>query len=198
MHRLLAAAIGVAPLPLHLSSKTYLHDLCANMNRRQRSARDAGRSSVQLHTLIFFAGAEGDGTSSGGGGPKEEHAYVLDVETSPGTDPSLTVIVPRYGIEGQVKLPVAANDKHLIRSPAEHRISYEDENGLVTSIRVFDKIKLKVWVKISQDHQRELILDLLQPIFGDTSEKGLPSEQKRTESAESSSRAKKRQRTSNK
>ena len=92
VHRLLAAAIGVAPLPVHLSSKSYLHDLAANMNRRHRSAQLAGRASVQLHTLIFFSGD----------GAKEEDAYVLDVDTAEASEPSFTVMVPRYGIEGRV------------------------------------------------------------------------------------------------
>eukprot|EP00985_Skeletonema_marinoi_P003582 scaffold1546_cov121-Skeletonema_marinoi.AAC.10 len=84
VHRLLAAAIGVAPLPVFLSSKSHLHDLAANMNRRHRAAQLAGRASVQLHTLIFFAGGE----EGEGGGAKEEDAYVLDVETSPNSEPS--------------------------------------------------------------------------------------------------------------
>lgn len=159
VHRLLAAATGVAPLPAHLSSKTYLHDLCANMNRRNRSAQNAGRSSVQLHTLIFFAG---DGDSGGGGGAREEDAYVLDVETAPEQDPSLRIIVPRYGIEGQVKLPLAADDPRLKRHPEDHKIEIQD--GDVTHVvRVFDKVKVRIWVKISPDHQRELVLDLIEP-----------------------------------
>jgi exosome complex exonuclease DIS3/RRP44 len=154
-HRLLAAAIGVGPLPPHLSSKSYMHDLCANMNRRHRAAQLAGRASVQLHTLIFFAGDGG----------KEEDAYVLDVETAEASDPSFRVMVPRYGIEGRVKLTVDADDPNLIRSPEEHRLSYQDGSKTV-AIQVFDKIKVRIWVREAQDHQRELVLDLLEPKFG--------------------------------
>jgi len=161
VHRLLAAAIGVAPLPAHLSSKSYLHDLCANMNRRSRSAQNAGRDSVQLHTLIFFAGDGGEG-----GGPKEEDAYVLDVETLPDTDPSIRIIVPRYGIEGQVRLPISADDPRLVRVAGDHRLTVQSGDS-ERSIRVFDKVKVKIWVKVSPDHQRELVLDLLEPTFGD-------------------------------
>lgn len=138
------------------------------MNRRQRGAREAGRSSVQLHTLIFFAGdgGDGDGTSSSGGGPKEEYAYVLDLDTPPDTNPVMTVIVPRYGIEGVVKLPISGDDERLSRFPAEHRITYKDDGGQNISVRVFDRVKVRVWVKVSQNHQRELVLDLLEPSFG--------------------------------
>jgi exosome complex exonuclease DIS3/RRP44 len=155
VHRLLAAAIGLSPLPQHLSSKSYLHDLCANMNRRHRAAQLAGRASVQLHTLIFFAG----------NGAKEEEAYVLDVETADTSEPSFTVMVPRYGIEGRVKLSIAADDPNLVRSPAEHRISYKQGRKNAT-VQVLDKVKVRIWVREIQDHQRELVLDLLEPTFG--------------------------------
>ena len=160
VHRLLAAAIGVDPLPVHLSSKSYLHDLAANMNRRHRAAQLAGRASVQLHTLIFFSGA-----NSG----KEEDAYVLDVDTSETAEPSFTVIVPRYGIEGRVKLPnTAADDPNLLRHVEQHRVQYKDhKTGEVTaSVQVFEKVRVKIWVRTIQENQKELVLDLIEPIFG--------------------------------
>ena len=117
-----AAAIGVAPLPVQLPSKSYLHDLAANMNRRHRSAQMAGRASVQLHTLIFFSGEAGGVTVD---------AYVLDVDTTytEGVKPALRVIVPRYGIEGRVELnDVDADDPRLVRhNEGLHKIQYCDE-----------------------------------------------------------------------
>mmetsp|Transcript_21963 Transcript_21963/g.46201 ORF Transcript_21963/g.46201 Transcript_21963/m.46201 type:complete len:1045 (+) Transcript_21963:124-3258(+) len=150
VHRLLAAAINVAPLPLHLSSKSYLHDLCSNMNRRHRAAQLAGRASVQLHTLIFFAN-----------GSKEEDAYVLDVETAEKSDPSIRVMVPQYGIEGQVKLPVSSDDPKLIRLPKENKIVFDNK----IAIQVFDKVRVKVWVREIQAYQRELVIELMNPSF---------------------------------
>ena len=151
VHRLLAAAINVAPLPPHLSSKSYLHDLCANMNRRHRAAQLAGRASVQLHTLIFFASDSA----------KEEDAYVLDVETAEKSHPSIRVMVPRYGIEGQIKLPVPFDDPRLVRLPKQNKIIF-DKN---ISIQVFDKIRVKIWVREVQGYQRELVIDLVSPLF---------------------------------
>lgn len=157
VHRLLAAAIGVAPLPVQLSSKSYLHDLAANMNRRHRSAQLAGRASVQLHTLIFFSGEAGG---------KDIEAYVLDVDTSENTKPSLRVIVPRYGIEGSVEVPVEVNDAKLTRDPVMHCIHYDNgEDKSVSTVRVFDQIKIKVWVRNLVDG-KELVMDLVQPTFG--------------------------------
>jgi exosome complex exonuclease DIS3/RRP44 len=162
VHRLLAAAIGDAPLPQHLTSRSHVHDLCENMNRRHRSAQLAGRASVQLHTLTYFSG----------GGSKEEYAYVLDVETSEAKDPSLSVIVPRYGIEGCVQIPILAADIHCWkRYPDIHKISYQVDATNVVSVQVFDKVKVKIWVRESQDHHRELVLDLLEPTFSNSATK---------------------------
>lgn len=151
VHRLLAAAIGVSPLPPQLSSKSYLHDLCANMNRRHRSAQLAGRSSVQLHTLIFFASCP----------PRQELGYVLDIETSATAEkPFCSVFVPKYGIEGKVTIPVAGDDDNLERYPEQHKLVYKSK-----SLQVFDKVKVSIWVRESEDHHRELVMDLIEPSF---------------------------------
>ncbi|KAL9187896.1 hypothetical protein ACHAXT_006274 [Thalassiosira profunda] len=184
VHRLLAAAIGVAPLPVFLSSKSHLHDLAANMNRRHRAAQLAGRASVQLHTLIFFAGGE-DGEE--GGGAKEEDAYVLDVATSPNSEPSFSVMVPRYGIEGKVRLTnIDGKDECLVRDPERHRLGYKDaETGkMLASVTVFDKVRVKIWVRKTRD-RRELVVDLLEPkLLADP-----------TSSSEGASSSKKKQKT---
>jgi exosome complex exonuclease DIS3/RRP44 len=150
VHRLLAAAIGVAPLPPHLSSKTYLHDLAANMNRRHRAAQLAGRASVQLHTLIFFSDA----------GKQEEDAYVMDVDTTEGKVPSFAVMVPRYGIEVKVKLPLEADDPCIQRLPSEHKVTVQKPN-YSRSIKVFDKVRVQIAVAELENHHRELVVELL-------------------------------------
>jgi exosome complex exonuclease DIS3/RRP44 len=119
------------------------------MNRRHRAAQLAGRASVQLHTLIFF----------GSEAAREEDAYVLDVETAEKTDPSISVMVPRYGIEGRLKLPIESDDPKLVRLPNEHKFVY-DTNA---SIQVFDRVKVKIWVREVQEHQRELVIELVSP-----------------------------------
>ena len=163
VHRLLAAAIGVAPLPVFLSSKSHLHDLAANMNRRHRAAQLAGRASVQLHTLIFFAGGEDGGEE--GGGAKEEDAYVLDIETSDNSEPSFSVMVPRYGIEGRVRLSSHLDkDGCLVRDPEKHKLIYKEPGTgkVLASVGVFDKVRVKIWVRSSRD-RKELVVDLLEP-----------------------------------
>ena len=70
VHRLLAASIGVEPLPTLLHSKTYLQKLAANMNKRHHASKIADRLSTKLHSLIVLL----DGQNK----PKVEDAYVLD------------------------------------------------------------------------------------------------------------------------
>jgi exosome complex exonuclease DIS3/RRP44 len=166
VHRLLAAAIGVSPLPIQLSSKSYLHDLTANMNRRHRSAQLAGRASVQLHTLIFFSGD----------GIREEDAYVLDVDTSETSHPSLSVMVPRYGIEGRVTLSdISPTDPLLKRDAENHTMTYKD-----ASVQVFDKVRIKIFVRELEDHQRELVIELLEPMLQAQSSEERASKRSRT------------------
>jgi exosome complex exonuclease DIS3/RRP44 len=127
------------------------------MNRRHRAAQLAGRASVQLHTLIFFAVDEA----------REEDAYVLDIDTAEKSEPSISVMVPRYGIEGRVKIPVSYDDPELVRLPNEHRITYRRN----ISVQVFDRIRVKLWVREVHDYQRELVIELVTPLFEPTESK---------------------------
>ena len=54
VHRLLAASLGLAPLPDSARDRAGVHALTDNLNTRHRNAQMAGRASVELHTLIFF------------------------------------------------------------------------------------------------------------------------------------------------
>ena len=131
------------------------------MNRRHRAAQLAGRASVQLHTLIFFASDSS----------KEEDAYVLDVETADKSDPILSVIVPRYGIEGRIKLPIDSEDPNLVRVSKEHKIVIKQSisGARDISIQVFDKVRVKIYVRQLQEYQRELVMELLTPSLSSSS-----------------------------
>jgi exosome complex exonuclease DIS3/RRP44 len=54
VHRLLAAALGLHPLPDAIRDKELLRGVAENNNLRHHNAQMAGRASVELHTLIFF------------------------------------------------------------------------------------------------------------------------------------------------
>jgi hypothetical protein len=56
VHRVLMAALGLAPLPEPQRDADALGGVVSNLNTRHRGAQCAGRASVELHTLIFFRG----------------------------------------------------------------------------------------------------------------------------------------------
>ncbi|GJP42957.1 hypothetical protein CLOM_g2477 [Closterium sp. NIES-68] len=88
VHRLLAAAIGLTPLPDQTKDKNALTALTDNLNYRNRNAQMAGRASVELHTLIFFRTR-----------PTDAEGRIVMVRSN-----GLIVFVPKYGIEGPVYL----------------------------------------------------------------------------------------------
>ena len=54
VHRVLMAALGLQPLPDSLRDHVAVRPVVDNLNLRHRNAQQAGRASVELHTLIFF------------------------------------------------------------------------------------------------------------------------------------------------
>ena len=54
VHRVLAATLGITPLPPSMRDAAGLRAVVDNLNLRHRNAQMAGRASVELHTLIFF------------------------------------------------------------------------------------------------------------------------------------------------
>lgn len=84
VHRLLAVAIGADVTYPELLDKKKTHELCHNLNYRNRMAQYAGRASVALHTHLFFRGKVQD-----------EEGYVLFVKKN-----ALQVLIPKYGLEG--------------------------------------------------------------------------------------------------
>ncbi|CAM9627658.1 unnamed protein product, partial [Sphacelaria rigidula] len=151
VHRLLGAAIGVAPLPTFLMDKAHLHDLTENMNRRHRAAQLAGRSSVALHTEMFFAQ-----------NPTEEDAFVLSVDPS-----KLGVIVPRFGIEGSIKLDAGDGefkfDQKKLTLVYVPRISGGE--GTHSRIQIMDKVRVYVDVVNTAQHEGAR-MTLVSPVMG--------------------------------
>ncbi|CAM9805277.1 unnamed protein product [Ectocarpus sp. 6 AP-2014] len=151
VHRLLGAAIGVAPLPAFLMDKALLHNLTENMNRRHRSAQLAGRASVGLHTEMYFAN-----------NPTEEDAFVLSVDKT-----KLSVIVPRFGIEGTIELDAGDGtfdfDKQALKLVYVPPSSAGDVGQ--TSIQIMDKVRVFVDVVNNARHQGAR-MTLISPVMG--------------------------------
>ncbi|CAM9386877.1 unnamed protein product [Ectocarpus sp. 13 AM-2016] len=152
VHRLLGAAIGVAPLPAFLMDKALLHNLTENMNRRHRSAQLAGRASVGLHTEMYFAN-----------NPTEEDAFVLSVDKT-----KLSVIVPRFGIEGTIELDAGDGtfdfDKQALKLVYVPPSSAGDVGQ--TSIQIMDKA-VRVYVDVVNNARHQgARMTLISPVIG--------------------------------
>ena len=153
VHRLLAAAIGVAPLPVRAQNKTAVHDVAGNLNKRHNAAQLAGRASVQLYTQIFFKDR-----------PQEADAVVVRVRAN-----GLVVLVPRFGIEGPVFLGPRGKEGSAKVAEAASRVKYDEKNetlehldhpGVV--IHCFEEVRVHISVE-DLGMRQELKLKLITP-----------------------------------
>ncbi|KAG8533308.1 uncharacterized protein KY384_002091 [Bacidia gigantensis] len=87
-HRQLAAAIGYEELDQSLLSKHKLEEVCSNINVRHRNAQMAGRASIEYYVGQALKGQV-----------VEEEGFVMRVFEN-----GFVVFVPRFGIEGLIRL----------------------------------------------------------------------------------------------
>ncbi len=146
VHRLLAAAIGLEPLPDSYENKDGMRQLTDNMNFRHHNAQMAGRASVTLHTLLYFKDR-----------PTLETACVMRVKGN-----GAVVLVPRYGIEGPVYVAGKGDEEALVRD-----YTYDEANMALVhnrddsrSLRVFDEVRVKIEVVEVAPHRNSLRMTL--------------------------------------
>ena len=127
VHRQLAAAIDYEPLDQSLMSKAKLEAVCRNINVRHRNAQMAGRASVEYYVGQALKGRV-----------IEEEGFVMRVFSN-----GFVVFVPRFGIEGLIRLKDMANP--------EPTGEYDAENYVLTItgsrnnvVGLFDKVKVKI------------------------------------------------------
>ncbi|KAG9288456.1 hypothetical protein G9A89_015662 [Geosiphon pyriformis] len=133
VHRLLAACIE--PNSVYGSELTDIHkmqSLCEGLNYRHRMAQMAARSSVELHTNIFFKDKI-----------EQEEGFVTRILKN-----GFIVLVPRYGIEGIVyssptKTALAASAPPVVYNPRNNSLDSSTNN---VSIKLFDKIIVQITI----------------------------------------------------
>jgi len=146
VHRLLAAAEGIDPLPVAYEKKDHMKELCDNLNKRHHMAQLAGRASIALHTVVFFRG-----------NPRDSMAMVSRVRHR-----GIVVVVPEFGIEGKISFGKSDQD-------AKANFDFdEDEMQLVhkktgLKVQIFDEVKVHLRVHRSVTHRETLVISLLQP-----------------------------------
>ncbi|KAK1819775.1 exosome catalytic subunit dis3 [Friedmanniomyces endolithicus] len=93
-HRQLAAAIEYEPLDPSLQSRAKLEAVCKNINVRHRNAQMAGRASVEYYVGQALKGRV-----------LEEDGFIMRIFSN-----GFVVFVPRFGIEGLIRLRDMAKD----------------------------------------------------------------------------------------
>ncbi|DBA70092.1 TPA: hypothetical protein ACH3X2_012255 [Trebouxia sp. C0005] len=174
VHRLLAASLGLAPLPESARDRAGVHALTDNLNTRHRNAQMAGRASVELHTLIFF----------------KDRTIIADARITRVRANGLILFVPKYGIEGPVYLTKKESSKNQDSRSSNHvQASTTASNGTTAdsqsasssqdefvldedkqmvmskdgrrSYTVFDKAAVRISVEETFGHRRHLQLMLV-------------------------------------
>ena len=150
VHRLLAAAIGVIPLPAGNADRSKQQELCSVMNRRHKAAQYAQRASVNLYTLLFFSK------------PAKEVAYVLTL-----SDTSAAVLVPKFGVEGLVsyesicKRLSSVGPLRVEFDAGAHAVEFLQESGQVAlRLAVFQQVSVGIRVEEGSAGDRSLVIEL--------------------------------------
>ncbi|XP_033334555.2 exosome complex exonuclease RRP44-like protein Dis3 [Megalopta genalis] len=143
VHRLLAVCIGADATYPELLDKKKNHELCHNLNYRNRMAQYAGRASVALNTHLFFREKIQD-----------EEGYILFVRKN-----ALQVLIPKYGLEGTLYL------KDNKEAGVSFQYGAEDHSQTCENIifRTFDPVIVQICLDRSNVQHEKLIFKLVHP-----------------------------------
>ncbi|KAI5206667.1 hypothetical protein AUEXF2481DRAFT_9194 [Aureobasidium subglaciale EXF-2481] len=127
-HRQLAAAIDYEPLDASLLSKAKLEGVCKNINVRHRNAQMAGRASVEYYVGQALKGRVVD-----------EDGFIMRVFSN-----GFVVFVPRFGIEGLIRLRDLATPEPESEFDTENYILKINGEGIERNVELFEKVKVRI------------------------------------------------------
>ena len=126
-HRQLAAAIGYEAIHPAVRSRGRLEAVCKNINVRHRNAQLAGRASI-----AYYVGQALRGKAT------EEDGFVLKIFSN-----GFVVLVPRFGIEGLIRLRDLAEPEPAAEYDAEnYRLTTSGSREV--DVELFQKVKVRV------------------------------------------------------
>lgn len=144
-HRQLAAAIGYEQLDASLHSKAKLEGVCKNINVRHRNAQMAGRASIEYYVGQALKGRVID-----------EEGFVMKVFSN-----GCVVFVPRFGIEGLIRLSDLATPEPEGVFNAEEYV-LEVSGSREAKIELFQKVVVRISdVKEESTGKRKIKLELV-------------------------------------
>ncbi|TFB04080.1 Exosome complex exonuclease dis3 [Trichoderma ghanense] len=126
-HRQLAAAIGYEAVHPSVRSRGRLEAVCKNINVRHRNAQMAGRASI-----AYYVGQALKGKVA------EEEAFVMKIFSN-----GFVVLVPRFGIEGLIRLRDLADPEPESEYDAEtYTLTTKGERSV--RVELFQKVVVRV------------------------------------------------------
>ena len=144
-HRQLAAAIGYEQLNASLHSKSKLENVCKNINVRHRNAQMAGRASIEYYVGQALKGRV-----------LEEEGFVMKVFSN-----GFVVFVPRFGIEGLIRLRDLATPEPEAAFDAEEYV-LRTEGSRNVRVELFEKVAVKISdTKEETTGKRKVVLQLV-------------------------------------
>ena len=144
-HRQLAAAIEYETLDISLHSKPKLEEVCKNINVRHRNAQMAGRASIEYYVGQALKGRV-----------VEEEGYVMKVFSN-----GFVVFVPRFGIEGLIRLRDMATPEPEGEFDAE-QYTLSVRGTVQVQVDLFQKMVVRVSdVKEESTGKRKIKLELV-------------------------------------
>ncbi|CAH0059720.1 unnamed protein product [Clonostachys solani] len=132
-HRQLAAAINYEAVHPSVRSRGRLEAVCKNINVRHRNAQMAGRASI-----AYYVGQALKGKVA------EEDAFVMKIFSN-----GFVVLVPRFGIEGLIRLRDLAEPEPESDFDAES-YTLTTSGSREVKVELFQKVKVRV-----HDHKDE-------------------------------------------
>ncbi|KAL5594524.1 hypothetical protein BROUX41_001450 [Berkeleyomyces rouxiae] len=126
-HRQLAAAIEYEPVHPSLRSRGKLEAVCKNINVRHRNAQMAGRASIAYYVGQALKGRAVD-----------EDGYVMRIFSN-----GFVVFVPRFGIEGLIRLRDLADPEPEADFDADNYV-LKVKGSLQVTVELFQVVKVRV------------------------------------------------------
>lgn len=126
VHRILGAVLDVSEIMScpALFDRVKMSEICDNLNYRHRMAQQAGRSSVELFTHLYFKGKT-----------VVEDGYITRILKN-----GFGVLVPKYGIEGFVHCSNNSESSDNFEFDVESN-SLKNKN---TTLKIFKKLKVEI------------------------------------------------------
>lgn len=145
VHRQLAAAIEYEHPDSSIHSRGKLETICKNINVRHRNAQLAGRASVEYYVGQALKGRVVD-----------EEGYIMKIFSN-----GFVVFVPRFGIEGLIRLKDLAEPEPSAVFDAEN-YTLDVGSGVQRKMELFEKVNVRICdVQEESTGKRKVKLQLL-------------------------------------